>query len=51
MAAEVKVRVDERLYMVLREAASNEGRSVEELICDLVAEALVERGYVIADIR
>ena len=47
MAVVVVLRLDGRLYRVLRSIAGDEGRAVEELICDLVAEALVERGYVV----
>ena len=51
MAVVVVLKLDERLYRVLREVAGSEGRSVEELICDLITEALVEKGYVIVGVR
>ena len=51
MAVVVVLKLDERLYRVLRSIAGSEGKTVEELICDLVTEALIERGYVIVGVK
>jgi len=48
MAVEIKVKVDDRLYSVLRSLAESEGVSVEDLVHDLVVEALIEKGFLVS---
>ena len=49
MPVEVKVKLSDKLYSALRKLAEEEeGGDVEELIHELLIEALIEKGFTIS---
>ncbi|MHC1627932.1 MAG: hypothetical protein ACXQTI_03765 [Candidatus Nezhaarchaeales archaeon] len=48
MTHEIKLKVDDRLYSILRRLAEESGVDVKDLLQELVEEVLIEKGHLVS---